>query len=634
MASNKRKIQILENRVIRPAVIDSDSDSSEEIFSTKKTKKDLETNRKTKHKRSPSGRKFHILKSVSFSHETKTECKNKPTPQTSKGLSSPSSSSLERFSMYSSRGCSPSLNNISASKLMHGIEIDESEYHDLINLRNDNKKIKKKNEIERKDPKTKLTFTYSFEDSMSQGLTESNENYGFYDEERNKQFEENERQKETLNDEAEREKETENVDVEDVEEREEETGNAEEEDEDAEREEETENTEEEDEEQESGDTGDDESDAYSASEVVSDIDNDVSEEEEDAQDNSVNEWDAVTDLTPELDACTLNESTFNIPIEDISPAAIHNTNKLKKIHDLANMLNSRFQEVLTPGKFIVIDESMIPWRGRLKFKQYIKNKSHKYGVKIYKLCTPEGYIYNSIIYSGKGENGREQNHGKVTVLKLIQGLENKCRVVIADNFYSSIELAEELLSQKTRYCGTLNSKRRGLPKEIVLLKLKKGEIKGAMNKNGVKVIKWVDKRQLLMISTLKEDKDVLVNTGKKIRKTNEDIKKPTCVLTYNNNKKGVDFSDQMSSYCSTLKRGLKWFRKVGMEYLLGMALLLKAIPTFPCFNIVRRSTSAIENQVKPKDNDHVLEMSAKRRNCAGCYDRLRKTFNSTEAKKK
>ncbi|CAB3255308.1 unnamed protein product [Arctia plantaginis] len=546
MASNKRKIQILENRVIRPAVIDSDSDSSEEIFSTKKTKKDLETNVHGKQSTSadvfssPSGRKFHILKSVSFSHETKTECKNKPTPQTSKGLSSPSSSSLERFSMYSSRGCSPSLNNISASKLMHGIEIDESEYHDLINLRNDNKKIKKKNEIERKDPKTKLTFTYSFEDSMSQG---------------------------------EREKETENVDVEDVEEREEETGNAEEEDEDAEREEETENTEEEDEEQESGDTGDDESDEYSASEVVSDIDNDVSEEEEDAQDNSVNEWDAVTDLTPELDACTLNESTFNIPIEDISPAAIHNTNKLKKIHDLANMLNSRFQEVLTPGKFIVIDESMIPWRGRLKFKQYIKNKSHKYGVKIYKLCTPEGYIYNSIIYSGKGENGREQNHGKVTVLKLIQGLENKCRVVIADNFYSSIELAEELLSQKTRYCGTLNSKRRGLPKEIVLLKLKKGEIKGAMNKNGVKVIKWVDKRQLLMISTLKEDKDVLVNTGKKIRKTNEDIKKPTCVLTYNNNKKGVDFSDQMSSYYSTLKRGLKWFRKVGMEYLLGMALV-------------------------------------------------------------
>lgn len=183
------------------------------------------------------------------------------------------------------------------------------------------------------------------------------------------------------------------------------------------------------------------------------------------------------------------------------------------------------------------------------------------------------HTYNSIIYSGKGENGPEQNHGKITVLKLMQGLEDKSRELIADNFYSSVELAEELLSRKTRYCGTLRSNRRGLPKNIVSLKLKKGEIKGAMNKNGVKVIKWVDKRPLLMISTRKEDKDVLVNTGRRNWKTNADIKKPTCVLTYNNSKKRVDFSDQMSSYYSPLKRGLKWFRKVAMEYLFGMALV-------------------------------------------------------------
>lgn len=453
--------------------------------------------------------------------------------------------------MYSSRGCSPSLNNLSTSKLINGIEIDESEYHSLIDLRHNNKVIERKNKIGKKDPNTKLIFTHTFEDSM---LQESNENDGFYDEERNTQFEKNVRQKETLNDESERGEKTENVDV--GEERGEETGNAEEEENDAEREEDTESTEEEDEDEECGDTGDDEGDTYSTSEVASDIDNDVLEEEGDAQDNIDNEWDAITDLTPELEACTLNESTFNIPIEDISPAgtfslfvtdeiidkmvietnryatkyitekqnnnemktksrflswkatyniemrkflgvilamglnkvphindywskktiyqnqyiasvmtrdrfllllkfwhfcddssAIHNTNKLKKIHDLANMLNNKFQEVLTPGKFVVIDESMIPWRGRLKFKQYIKNKSHKYGVKIYKLCTPEGYTYNSIIYSGKGENGREQNHGKVTVLKLIQGLENKCRTVIADNFYSSIDLAEEHLTK-------------------------------------------------------------------------------------------------------------------------------------------------------------------------------------------
>lgn len=599
-------------------------------------------------------------------------------------MSSPCSSSPDRLSMYSSRGCSPSLNNLSVSKLMHGIElpVDESDYHDLINLRNNNKVVENKNKTKRVNPNTKFTFTYSFDDSMPQELTESNANdcihYKERDGEKNEQLKENERPKETHNEEAEREEGTESAEVEDVE---------------RERDGETDNTDEEQKSSASDTISDYESDDYSISEVVSDVDNDDLEEEGevqdiqevqevDAQNNDVaDEWNPITDLTPELEECTLNESTLNIPIEDISPAgifslfvtdeiiknmvtetnkyaskyiaakqtnneikrksrllswkdtndmemrsfmgillamglnkvphmndywskkslyqneyiasimnrdrflilfkfwhftddstAIQNT-KLNKIYQLANMLNMRFQEILTPGKFVVIDESMIPWRGRLSFKQYIKNKSHKYGVKIYKLCTPEGYTYNSIIYSGKGVNGRENNHGKVTVLKLMQGLENKSREVIADNFYSSIELAEELLSLKTLYCGTLRSNRRGLPKSIVSLKLKKGEIKGAMNKNGVKCIKWADKRQILMLSTRKEDKDVLVNTGKKNRKTNEDIMKPTCVLTYNNNKKGVDFSDQMSSYYSTLKRGLKWFRKVAMEYLFGMALV-------------------------------------------------------------
>lgn len=60
MANNKRKIKILENRVIRPAYIGSDSDSSEEIFSTKKNKKDLETNQHGKPSTSTSG-KFCLL---------------------------------------------------------------------------------------------------------------------------------------------------------------------------------------------------------------------------------------------------------------------------------------------------------------------------------------------------------------------------------------------------------------------------------------------------------------------------------------------------------------------------------------------------------------------------------------------
>ena len=40
----------------------------------------------------------------------------------------------------------------------------------------------------------------------------------------------------------------------------------------------------------------------------------------------------------------------------------------------------------TPEKHIVVDESLVPWRGRIVFLQYLPSKAHKYGVKVFKLC--------------------------------------------------------------------------------------------------------------------------------------------------------------------------------------------------------------------------------------------------------
>jgi len=58
-------------------------------------------------------------------------------------------------------------------------------------------------------------------------------------------------------------------------------------------------------------------------------------------------------------------------------------NRLYKIQSVLNYFNSKMEEVYEPSKNLSIDESMILWRGRLVFRQYIKNKRHKYGVKSY-----------------------------------------------------------------------------------------------------------------------------------------------------------------------------------------------------------------------------------------------------------
>lgn len=66
------------------------------------------------------------------------------------------------------------------------------------------------------------------------------------------------------------------------------------------------------------------------------------------------------------------------------------TDKLHKIRNIVETIVDTFKSAIKPGKSIVIDESMVPWRGRLRFRQYIPGKRHKYGIKLYKLCLPEG----------------------------------------------------------------------------------------------------------------------------------------------------------------------------------------------------------------------------------------------------
>ena len=61
--------------------------------------------------------------------------------------------------------------------------------------------------------------------------------------------------------------------------------------------------------------------------------------------------------------------------------------RLSKLRMIMDHLNKVMLEVITPEKNLSIDESIMLWRGRLVFRQYIKNKRHKYGIKFYELCT-------------------------------------------------------------------------------------------------------------------------------------------------------------------------------------------------------------------------------------------------------
>lgn len=90
-----------------------------------------------------------------------------------------------------------------------------------------------------------------------------------------------------------------------------------------------------------------------------------------------------------------------------------------KIRNILDKINLNFDHLLTPGEIIAVDESMIPFRGRLKFRQYIPSKRHKYGVKLFKVCDVNGFTYKIIIYEGK-QSIAGQSLGETIVLSLCE----------------------------------------------------------------------------------------------------------------------------------------------------------------------------------------------------------------------
>ena len=104
-------------------------------------------------------------------------------------------------------------------------------------------------------------------------------------------------------------------------------------------------------------------------------------------------------------------------------------------------------------------------------------------------------------------------------------------------------LVKNLFEVKMLYCGKLRSNRRGVPRDIGN-KMKKGEVM-SIEQDGVKIIKWVDKRPVFMISSDQNHTSSLLKTRKNNR-NGEEILKPKCVIDYNMAKEGVDFSNQMS----------------------------------------------------------------------------------------
>ncbi|XP_065190774.1 piggyBac transposable element-derived protein 4-like [Sycon ciliatum] len=244
--------------------------------------------------------------------------------------------------------------------------------------------------------------------------------------------------------------------------------------------------------------------------------------------------------------------------------------KLRKIRPLLTLLGDRFSSVYTMEKNISIDEELIPWKGRLDFKQYIPSKRSRFGVKSFAICETSGYMAGFSVYVGSEAGGldadivRQIGKSGAVVERLIRPYLNKGYRLFVDNFYSSVELLDYLETRGTAVCGTVRKNRKSLPKRVVTTKLRTRGNFLFRSRRSALLVKLLDSKDVYILTNMFEP--TVTSTGKRDLQRKV-IKKLTAIQHYNKHMGGVDRNDQLLSHYSALRKTVKWYRKVATHFI-------------------------------------------------------------------
>ena len=112
---------------------------------------------------------------------------------------------------------------------------------------------------------------------------------------------------------------------------------------------------------------------------------------------------------------------------------------LFKIRPVLEAVKSASNSLFYPGAALSFYEAMIPFRGRLSFKQYIKGKPNPWGVKVWCVCdSATAFLLDFSFYTGKSDILMPNGLGYHVIWSLGQSYLRKYHPFYFDNFFSSV----------------------------------------------------------------------------------------------------------------------------------------------------------------------------------------------------
>lgn len=244
--------------------------------------------------------------------------------------------------------------------------------------------------------------------------------------------------------------------------------------------------------------------------------------------------------------------------------------KAEKILPIINYLNTKWKEAYPYTKYISIDEAMTSYKGTVCFKQYMKDKHKRFGIKLFsKASADRGYCYHMLLYTGKNfEYDKKYGIGTTVIKELTKEHMNQNYHFTFDNYFSNLYTFFYLEQNKLKFTCTFSLYKKAIPERIKKLNLKKGKSKYYQldNTNVKMFIINENKKQIQLASNCCD-----IQMVKYENKTKKLQHKYEMIANYNLTKSGVDLIDSATQVYKTQRKTNKWWKAV-FFYLMDVTL--------------------------------------------------------------
>lgn len=242
--------------------------------------------------------------------------------------------------------------------------------------------------------------------------------------------------------------------------------------------------------------------------------------------------------------------------------------RLWKLRPWIHNLRQNFLQV-SPEEHHAVDEIMVAFKGKSLLRQYMPNKPHKWGFKLWGRSGVSGYLYDFDVYQGKSNRSNNTTSAlgvsSNVVLEMVSTLPDGHNFkVFADNFFTSLALVLELKQRSIFYVGTIRLNRMKQCPLLVVKDLKKqgrGSFDHRLDINsGVIAVSWFDNRAVNLVSSYVGVEPLhTVRRYDRADKKHVDVTQPHIVHVYNQFMGGIDKLDMMCALYKPTLRTRRWY---------------------------------------------------------------------------